>query len=135
MKKTDLRLAFSVLWLIIGLALIALSVTDVLTDPVYSGMGGALTAVGALQLLRQLRYRRDPEYREKVETTENDERNQFLALKSWRIAGTAGIVVLGVASLVAAFIGERTVQLTLSYSVCLLVCIYWVSYVLLSRKY
>ena len=129
------RLVLSIFWIVLGITLMILSIAEVLDDSVYSGMGGALTAVGALQLMRNLKYRRDPEYREKIDTELNDERNRFLQMKSWSWAGYIAVMVQAVASVAAYFIGQRTVQLVLWYSICLLVLAYWVSWMILSRKY
>ena len=54
------RLALSVFWLIAGVTLTVLSILEVLDSAYWSGMGGGLTAVGALQIARNLKYRRDP---------------------------------------------------------------------------
>lgn len=129
------RLVLSIFWIVLGITLMILSIAEVLDDSVYSGMGGALTAVGALQLMRNLKYRRDPEYREKIDTELNDERNRFLQMKSWSWAGYIAVMVQAVASVAAYFMGQRTVQLVLWYSICLLVLAYWVSWMILSRKY
>ena len=129
------RLVLSIFWIVLGITLMILSIAEVLDDSVYSGMGGALTAVGALQLMRNLKYRRDPEYREKIDTELNDERNRFLQMKCWSWAGYIAVMVQAVASVAAYFMGQRTVQLVLWYSICLLVLAYWVSWMILSRKY
>ena len=129
------RLVLSIFWIVLGITLMILSIAEVLDDSVYSGMGGALTAVGALQLMRNLKYRRDPEYREKIDTELSDERNRFLQMKSWSWAGYIAVMVQATASVAAYFMGQRTVQLVLWYSICLLVLAYWVSWMILSRKY
>ena len=129
------RLVLSIFWIVLGITLMILSIAEVLDDSVYSGMGGALTAVGALQLMRNLKYRRDPDYREKIDTELSDERNRFLQMKSWSWAGYIAVMVQAVASVAAYFMGQRTVQLVLWYSICLLVLAYWVSWMILSRKY
>ena len=129
------RLVLSIFWIVLGITLMILSIAEVLDDCVYSGMGGALTAVGALQLMRNLKYRRDPEYREKIDTELSDERNRFLQMKSWSWAGYIAVMVQAAASVAAYFMGQRTVQLVLWYSICLLVLAYWVSWMILSRKY
>ena len=85
--------------------------------------------------MRNLKYRRDPEYREKIDTELGDERNRFLQMKSWSWAGYIAVMVQAVASVAAYFMGQRTVQLVLWYSICLLVLAYWISWMILSRKY
>ncbi|NLD30443.1 MAG: M3 family oligoendopeptidase, partial [Clostridiales bacterium] len=63
MYYNNKKLALSIFWVVLGLTLFILSLTEVLDDSVYAGMGGALAVIGALQIWRNLKYRRDPEYR------------------------------------------------------------------------
>ncbi|MBR2576637.1 MAG: hypothetical protein IKE40_05000 [Firmicutes bacterium] len=129
------RLVLSIFWVVLGLVLVVLSIAEVLDSSVYAGMGGALTAVGALQVIRNLRYRGNEEYREKVDTEVNDERNRFLRMKSWSWAGYIVVLVEAIGVIVAMIMGKETVQMILAYSVCLILCAYWISYLVLSRKY
>ena len=133
MYYNNKRLALTVFWIVLGDVLVVLTVTEVLDSSIYSGMGGALMAVGTLQLIRAVKYRKDSEYKEKVDTELGDERNRFLRMKSWSWAGYFTILIEGIGAIIA--MGERTVQLVLSYSVCLVLVIYWIAYVILSKKY
>ena len=135
MYYNNKRLALTVFWIVLGAVLVVLTVTEVLDSSIYSGMGGALMAVGTLQLIRAVKYRKDSEYREKVDTELGDERNRFLRMKSWSWAGYFTILIEGIGAIIAMALGERTVQLVLSYSVCLVLVIYWIAYVILSKKY
>ena len=135
MYYNNKRLALSIFWVILGAALIALSVAGVLDSARYSAMGGGLVVVGALQIARNLKYRKDPQYREKIDVELKDERSRFLRMQSWAWTGYVVVLVQGVAAVVAVVLGQRTVQLVLSYSVCLILVVYWVSYLILSRKY
>ena len=135
MYYNNKRLALTVFWIVLGAVLVVLTVTEVLDSSIYSGMGGALMAVGTLQLIRAVKYRKDSEYKEKVDTELGDERNRFLRMKSWSWAGYFTILIEGIGAIIAMILGERTVQLVLSYSVCLVLVIYWVAYVILSKKY
>ena len=83
MYYNNKRLALIVFWIVLGAVLVVLTVTEVLDSSIYSGMGGALMAVGTLQLIRAVKYRKDSEYKEKVDTELGDERNRFLRMKSW----------------------------------------------------
>ncbi|MBP5168458.1 MAG: hypothetical protein ILP14_04555 [Oscillospiraceae bacterium] len=135
MYYNNKRLVLNIFWIVLGAVLTVLTITEVLDSSVYSGMGGAFMAVGALQLIRTVKYRKDSEYREKVDTEISDERNRFLRMKSWSWAGYFTILIEGIGVIVAMVLGERTIQLVLSYSVCLILVIYWVAYIILSRKY
>ena len=98
-------------------------------------MGTVFIVIGAMQVIRNIRYRKDPEYRERINTEFSDERNSFIRTKSWSWAGYIVVLVEGAGAVVAMILGERTVQLVLSYSVCLIMCVYWIAYLVLSRKY
>ena len=135
MYYNNKRLALTVFWIVLGAVLVVLTVTEVLDSSIYSGVGGALMAVGTLQLIRAVKYRKDSEYKEKVDTELGDERNRFLRMKSWSWAGYFTILIEGIGAIIAMALGERTVQLVLSYSVCLVLVIYWIAYVILSKKY
>lgn len=135
MYYNNKRLALSIFWVVLGVTLMVLTVGEKLDSSLYAGMGGAFTAVGVLQILRNLKYRRDPEYREKIDTEAGDERNRFLRGLSWSWAGYITILVEGVGVIVAMVTKQETVQQVLSFSVCLILCVYWISYLILSKKY
>ncbi len=129
------RFYLSIFWIVLGIVLMALSMAEIMDSSMYSGLGGGLIAVGVLQTIRHLKYNRNPKYREKIDTEISDERNRFLRMKSWSWAGYIAILVEGVGVIVAMLLGQETIQMVLGYSVCLLLCAYWISYMVLSRKY
>lgn len=135
MYYNNRKLILSAFWMVLGAVLIWLTVSERLDSEYFSGMGGALLAVGALQVARNLRYRKDEDYREKIDTEFKDERNGFLRMKSWSWAGYITILAQGVGVVVAQLAGERTISLVLSYSVCFIILVYWVAYLILKRKY
>ena len=90
MYYNNRRLALSIFWVVVGAVLVVLSLTEVLDSSVYAGMGGALMAVGCLQAIRNVKYRKDPEFREKVDIELSDERSKYLRMKSWAWTGAGG---------------------------------------------
>lgn len=133
MYYNNKKLALSIFWVVLGAALLVLNLVGVLDD-MYSSMGIALIIIGGLQVWRNLKYRRDQEYREKIDIAASDERNRTIRLQSWAWAGY--IVVLGemVASLVAFFMGQILVQRVLMLSACALLVIYWIMNFILEKK-
>ena len=129
------RLALSIFWVVLGLVLFALSMAGTLDSSYFSGMGVALAVVGTLQIIRNLRYRKDKDYKEKIDIEVTDERNRFLRLQSWAWTGYIVVLIEAVGSIVAAVLGQEIVRQVLSFSVCLIVCVYWISWLVLSRKY
>jgi hypothetical protein len=124
----------SLFWLLLGAVLVACSMTEVV-DSYWSGMGGGLVGVGIAQLIRHIRYRKNEEYREKVDVETNDERNKFLTGKAWAWAGYLFVLVSGVATIALKVMVQDMWSLAASYALCLLLVLYWGSYLVLKRKY
>lgn len=135
MYNNNRRLILSIFWVVLGLVLFVLSVAEILDPTYFSAMGVALVVVGTLQVIRHLRYRKDKEYKEKIDIEVTDERNRFLRLQSWAWTGYIVVLIEAAGSIAAAVLGQEIVRQVLSYSVCLIVCVYWITWLVLSRKY
>ena len=134
MYYNNKRLLLSVFWVILGAVLLGLSVAEIIDQGIYAGMGGALIAVGILQILRNLRYRNNQEYREMIDIEITDERNKYLRMKAWSIAGYTMVLAGAAGSLVAFFAGHEETQKVLLCSVAFLVFVYWLAYVILNKR-
>ena len=132
--KYGKKIYLSIFWMVLGAVLIGCDVAG-LVGEVWSGMGGGLLAVGGLQVYRQLKYRRNEEYREKVDIALQDERNNFIRGKAWAWAGYLFVIIAAVGSLILRFAGKSELADMAACGVALLVFLYWVSYMMLSRKY
>jgi len=128
------RAILSVVWLLLGLTLTVLAIAGKL-DSFWSGMGGGLTAVGAVQLLRYYRLSKNEEYREKVEVEISDERNRFIRNKAWAWAGYLFVLIMAVGIIVLRLLGQDLLSQAAAYAVCLLLILYWGSYLVLRKKY
>ncbi len=135
MYYNNKRLVLSIFWIILGAVLIWLSIAEVVDSTYWSGMGGALVAVGVLQVIRNLRYRNNTEYQEKLDIEYGDERNKYLRMMSWAWTGYIVVLIEAIGVVVALIMGQHTIQVILAYSVCLIVGIYWIVYMILKRKY
>ena len=135
MYNKNRNLFFSILWVVLGTALLVLSTMKVLDSSVYAAMGGALIAVGALQLIRNAKYRGDSAYREKMDTAVSDERNQFIRMKSWSLTGYIVVLTECIGVIIAMILGRTAIRQVLETSVCLIVGVYWITYLIVSRKY
>lgn len=132
--KHDRRMYLSLFWLLLGAVLFVCGAMEVI-DSYWSGMGGGFLAVGILQLIRHIRYRKNEEYREKVDVATGDERNRFLTGKAWAWAGYLFVLISGVATIALKVLGQDMWSLASSYALCLLLVLYWGSYLVLKRKY
>ena len=128
------RRILSVVWVIIGLALIGLAFAGKV-DEFWNGMGFALAIVGALQLLRYHRFNKNEAYHEKMETEINDERNHFIRNKAWAWSGYLFIIICGLGTIVFKVIGNETLSMASASAVCLMLILYWMSYFVLKKKY
>ena len=129
------RRSFSYLLLLaLGAVLVILGGMEAI-DEFWSGMGGGLVGVSILRLIQMYRLSKDADYREKVETEIKDERNSFLRTKAWAWAGYLFILIAAVATIVLKVMGQDLLSMAASWAVCLLLVLYWVSYLILRRKY
>lgn len=132
--KKDRRMIVSIIWVILGAALIALAFAGKV-DVFWNGMGSGLLVVGALQLLRQYRFSKNESYREKIEIEEKDERNHFIRNKAWAWTGYLFVLIAAVSCLVLRIVGQNLLSIVASGAVCLMLVLYWISYMILRKKY
>jgi len=134
MTRNNKRLILSILWILIGIVLLALSISGKIEGSFYSGMGGGLIAVGILQTIRHIKYNKNAEYREKIDTETNDERNRFIRMKAWSVTGYIMVLGSAVLSIVANVPGRGDLSRFLVYVVCVEVLIYWVSCLIINKR-
>ncbi len=132
--KIEKRVYISIFWVIIGLLLIACGIFDIV-DSFWSGMGGALTAIGAIRIIQFVKYRKNPEYREKVEIERNDERNKFIGMRAWAWAGYFFVLITAIGTIAFKIAGNDVLSQYCAYSVCLILILYWLAFLLLRKKY
>lgn len=132
--KYKVKTYLSIFWILLGIVLFALSFGEVV-DNFWSGMGGGLIAVGALQLARFRRMQKDPEYRESMEVEASDERNQFLAGRAWQLAGTLFIITVGISVVVLRLLDQVLLSMAASYALCYLLVLYWIAWLVVRKKY
>ena len=129
------KMAVSIVWIIIGITLLVLELTGVSDNSIYSGMGGGLLGVGIMQVVRNVKYHSNQEYKEKIDIEYSDERNKYIRMKAWSWAGYLFIFVSAIVSIVL-FLAEMTQYgQIVSYCMCAVLVLYWVSYIALQRKY
>lgn len=128
------RLFANILKIAIGVGLTVCGCTGMIDD-YWGGMGTALIVVGCLSMLRMLRYNRNQEYKDQVNIEVNDERNRYLRMKAWFCSGYSFVLIAAVASIVFKVMKYDHFSLFTSGCVCLIVMLYWFSYLFFKRKY
>ena len=132
--KNNRRMILSIFWIVLGTVLIGCNMAG-LVDDYWSGLGAGLLGVGVFQIIRNVRYLNNPAYREKVNTTNNDERNKFLANKAWAWAGYLYVLTAAIATIVFQILGKRELSTFAGFSVCVIMVFHWLSYLYLQKKY
>jgi len=132
--RKRIRIAFTVVWLVLGAVLITLCLKGKIDD-YWMGMGGGFLGVGIAQSIRFTRYNRNEGYREKVDISINDERNRYLTTKAWAWAGYLFVLIFGIFTIVFKLAGNDAFSQFSAISVCAIMVFYWLSYLYLKRKY
>lgn len=134
MKHFEKRFLLSIFWVVLGLTLCVCRGAG-LIEEFWGSMGFALMIVGLLQVIRQLRYRTDRDYREKFDTEVQDERNKYLSNKAWAWAGYWFVLIAACGTVAFKLLGREELMMLTSGSICLMLLLYWASYLVLNRKY
>lgn len=132
--KLGMKTILYILYILVGITLIILGLTGIL-DAFWSGMGSGLLVVSALQIIRLVRLYKNSDYREKLETEVSDERNRFLRNKAWAWAGYLFVLTAAVGSIVLRILGQELLSSAAAWAVCLITLLYWISFMILRRKY
>lgn len=125
---------FPVFWVCMGAVLFICGVAELL-DSFWSGMGGAMIGVGSVQLYKNIRYSRDADYKEAVDTAKSDERNQFISNKAMSWAGYLFIIIVSIGTIVFKVAGWDDLAYFCGEAVGLMLVLYWLSYLYVRRKY
>ena len=132
--KNGRRMIAYTIYMILGITLIILGALEIV-DSFWSGMGGALIAVGVMRGIQLLRYRKDESYREKQQIAQNDERNRFLRNKAWAWAGYLFVLIAAVLAVVFKLLGQGLLSIAAGFAVSILALLYWICYLVLKKKY
>lgn len=133
--KFEGKVILNIFWVILGAALMALSSFGAIDAAKWFSFGAALLFVGVLQGIKNIKYIKNEKYKEKVDIEINDERNKFISMKAWSWAGYLFVIISGVLTIVFMILGNNQYMMMSSYGVCLIILLYWISYLVLRRKY
>ena len=132
--KIGRRLAVSIVLAVLGTGLLVGQFLN-LVDAFWGGMGTGFLAVSALQIFRYIRYFKNKDYRESVETERKDERNRFLSERAWAWAGYLFVLICASAVIVLKLMGQDLLSQASSTALCLLLVLYWIAYLIVRKKY
>ena len=134
-KKLKNRLYIAISYLILGAFLI---VYDLIAHPKNDfGLvfGIALLVMGILRIFQYRRITSSDQSIKEREMEETDERNKMIAERARSWAFSLYFLLSGITVIILSFLGHHELATPISYSVLLLVVFYWLSYLILRRKY
>ena len=132
--KYNRRNFLFIVYILFGLLLQSMGYNGTV-DSFWGGVGTSMMVVGLLRGVRLYRVTKDEAYREQVEIAVADERNRFLKTKAWSWAGYMFTILAACATIGLKIMGQDLLSLAAGYSVCLLILLYWGSYLVLQKKY
>ncbi len=121
-------------YILIGAFLVVFGVLEKV-DSFWSGMGSTLCVMGVIRLIRNYRLNKDEEYKEKMEIELTDERNRFIRNKAWAWSGYLYVLMSSIACIVFKIVGQEQLSIYSGISTCLVITLFWLSYVWLKKKY
>ena len=124
----------NIILFVLGGVLISLGFANII-DEFWSSLGFALVFVGIVRLVQTYRFKNDKNYKEKVEIASKDERNRFIRARAWSWAGYLFIFIAGVSIIVFKILGQDLLSFVASSAVCLIMILFWFSYLILQKKY
>ena len=128
------RIIPCIIYIILGIALFVLGALEIM-DSFWGGMGGALIAIGVIRAVQLIRLRKSEAYREKMEIEMADERNRFIRNRAWAWAGYLFVLIAAVSTIGLKLMGQDLLSAAAGCAVCILVLLYWISYLILRKKY
>lgn len=133
-KKLKTRLCVGITYIILGIAMIAVSILSKTENQFISSLGLAFVVLGIVRIRNYFIITKSDESVRKQEIAETDERNLSIANKARSAAFILYVFIAALFVIVMGIIGKFEVAQWASYSVALLVAIYWIFYFIYQKK-
>jgi len=133
-KKLKIRLYCGIGFTLLGIALIIVSNLIRPANDFLSGFGFAMAVVGIARIRNYYRITKNEETIQKQEISESDERNIYVANKARSIAFYIYVLTVSLAIIVFHILGKAEIATFLSFTVCLLLVIYYITYWIVRKK-
>ena len=134
-KKMKQRLYVAVGYCVLGIILIAAAVINRFENMFLSSYGLALLVLGILRIVQNRRITKSAQSMHRREVAESDERTRFLSdrAKSWTFSYS--IIACGIIVIVLSLLGYHEQAQPFSWFVCAMITLYWIFYLIASKKY
>lgn len=134
-KKMKLRLYIGIAYCAIGIILVLAGILNHFDNHFISSFGFALLAIGILRIVQNHKTTKSEKAMHRREIAESDERNRMISerAKSW--AFSFSITLSGIVVIILSVMGYHDLAQPFSWFVCLMVALYWVFWMVASRKF
>lgn len=127
-KKLKIRLFFAIAYIALGIVLIATCAFLKCDNDFLTPYGLALIVIGIARIRNHFRITKNEESIRKQQIKENDERNIAIANKAKSIAFFIYILLASVAVIILQALNYPEIATILSYTVCIMLVIYYITY-------
>lgn len=133
-KKIKIRIGLAVSYIVLGIAMIVVFNLVETGVEFLSSMGFAVAVIGIARLRQYVRLIKNDALMKKQEVRESDERNIAISEKARAITLTIYVLVACLAVIVLRILKMGLISTIVSGSVCLILVIYWITYLILRKK-
>lgn len=133
-KKLKIRLWVAISYIVLGIAMATVAIVSKTENQFISSFGLALTVMGIARVRNYFLITKNEDTLRKREIAETDERNVSITNKARSAAFTVYILLAGVFVIVMRLLDKIEISVWVSYSVALLVFIYWICYIIYQKK-
>ncbi len=134
-KKLKKRLCYAIGYIVIGAALVLLRFTGKLDNEIISYFGAAFGICGIARIIQYVRILSNEDKMKQREIAEKDERNVMIWTRARSLTFGIYIMLAGIATVVLYITEQYFAGQIIAYTVCGLCAIYWICYMIMSRKY
>ena len=134
-KKMKQRFVIALSYILLGTVLLAAAFAGKSDNYFFSAFGFALMVMGILRLLRYRKVTASEQTMRKQELTESDERFRMMAERARSWAFSLSITGAGIVVIVLSLLGQHEEALPFAWYVCGMVVMYWISFIIIRKKY
>ena len=133
-KKLSRRMYIGIAYIVIGIAMIAMTFVTKNDSEYFSSFGLILAVMGIVRVRNYFIISRSEDSIKRREIAETDERNITISQKARASAFNFFVIACCVAVVTLYVIGKIAESRLISYSVCGLILLYWIFYLIYQKK-
>lgn len=133
-KKLKIRLYTAIIYLILGVMIIVGAFAAKPNNDFISSFGLMLAVIGIARIRNYFIITKSEESIKKQQIAETDERNILIMHKARSATFFIYILISAIAVIILSFLNMYNIAKCISYSISLLIAIYWISYWIYRKK-